>query len=219
MAITHINLTLLFLLPLLSIALCKYPPSCNSIECPNYHLIQEADGFEIRRYNSTLWMSTSPIQEISYENASRIGFFQLYNYISGKNDANKKIEMTCPVLIDVTPSTGPLCKSSFEVSFYVPKAVQPNAPTAKGLHAQKWGPSYVAVRQFGGFADDSNIGKEAAALKASLDGSKWAAAVQKSRASKKSAYIVAGYNAPFEYKDRVNEIWLTFDMARHGHSM
>lgn len=135
---------------------------------------------------------------------------RLYNYISGNNNAKKKIEMTCPVLIDVTPSTGPLCKSSFIVSFYVPKLNQPNPPTAKGLHERKWGPTYAAVRRFGGFADDSNIGKEAAALKASLSGSNWGSAIEKSRVSKKSTYIVAGYNSPFEYQDRVNEIWLTF---------
>ncbi|CAI9784329.1 unnamed protein product [Fraxinus pennsylvanica] len=34
--------------------------------------------------------------------------------------------------------------SSFIVSFYVPKENQPDPPSAKGLHVQKWGRKYVA---------------------------------------------------------------------------
>ena len=138
---------------------------------------------------------------------------RLFNYISGKNVEGKKIEMTAPVLTEVLPSDGPFCKSSFIVSFYVPKVNQPNPPAAEGLHAQKWAPTYAAVRQFGGFAGDYDIGKEAAALKASLAGTKWYAAVDGSRKSSKSSYVVAQYNAPFEFEDRVNEIWLAFDQS------
>ncbi|KNA22285.1 hypothetical protein SOVF_034180 [Spinacia oleracea] len=191
----------------------SFPPSCNRIECPSYDLIEEGNGFEIRRYNSSVWASTSKIDDISLVQATRTGFLQLFNYIQGKNDDKKKIEMTAPVITQVSPSDGPLCESSFVVSFYVPKENQANPPSSKGLHIQKWEPTYVAVRQFGGFVSDYAVGEEAAILQSSLAGSKWAAAIEKSQKDNpKTSYTVAGYNSPFEIFNRVNEIWFNFDM-------
>ncbi|KAA8524070.1 hypothetical protein F0562_010499 [Nyssa sinensis] len=190
-----------------------FPPSCSRIECPSYEVIHVGNGYEIRRYNSTVWMSTSPIQDISLVEATRTGFLQLFDYIQGKNSYEEQIEMTAPVITQVSPSDGPFCASSFVVSFYVPKVNQANPPPAKGLHAQKWEPIYAAVRQFSGFVSDSDVGEEAAALQASLEGSVWAAAIDKSHTSDPTTvYTVAQYNSPFEFDSRVNEIWLMFDM-------
>ncbi|KAK9266477.1 hypothetical protein L1049_021389 [Liquidambar formosana] len=191
----------------------KTPPSCSRIECPSYDVVHVGNGYEIRRYNSTVWMSTSPIQDISLVEATRTGFLQLFDYIQGKNTYEEQIEMTAPVISQVSASDGPFCKSSFVVSFYVPKENQANPPPAKGLHAQKWESVYAAVRQFSGFVSDPDVGEEAAALHASLAGSVWSAAIEKSSAADPtSVYTVAQYNSPFEYEDRVNEIWMMFDM-------
>ncbi|CAN6553918.1 hypothetical protein C1H46_027073 [Malus baccata] len=194
-------------------SLIIFPPSCNSIECPIFDTVEVGNGYEVRRYNSTEWMSTSPIQDISLVEATRTGFLQLFDYIQGKNKYEEKIEMTAPVLSEVLPSEGPLCESSFVVSFYVPKKNQENPPPAEGLHLQTWKPKYVAVRQFSGFVSDYNIGEEAAALQASLAGTVWSAAIDKSHAANHtSAYTVAQYNSPFEFDHRVNEIWMIFDL-------
>ncbi|GAV60888.1 SOUL domain-containing protein [Cephalotus follicularis] len=190
-----------------------YPPSCNRIECPSFDLVHVGDGYEVRRYNSTVWMSTSRIQDISLVEATRTGFLQLFEYIQGKNKYAEKIEMTAPVITEVTPSDGPFCESLFTVSFYVPKKNQANPPPAKDLHVLKWKPTYVALRQFSGFVTDSNVGEEAAALQSSLSGSVWEGAIQKRRGQgPTSVYTVAQYNSPFEFDNRVNEIWMLFDM-------
>lgn len=189
-----------------------FPPTCNRIECPTYDVVHTGNGFEIRRYNSSMWMSTKPIDDVSFVSATRTGFLQLFDYIQGKNDNQQKIEMTGPVITEVKPSDGPFCASSFVVSFYVPKENQQNPPSAKGLHLQKWGVTYVAVRQFGGFVADEDVGEEAAALYASVAGTVWSDAIEKSHAADSATdYIVAQYNSPFEFRNRVNEIWLTFD--------
>ncbi|XP_057796080.1 uncharacterized protein LOC131012186 [Salvia miltiorrhiza] len=190
-----------------------FPPTCSRIECPSYDLIHAGNGFEIRRYNSSMWASTQPIDDdISFVSATRRGFLQLFDYIQGKNDYQQKIEMTGPVITEVKPSNGPFCASSFVVSFYVPKENQENPPPAEGLHLQKWGVTYVAVRQFGGFIADEELGEEAAALYASIAGTEWANAIAKSHAGEEvTEYIVAQYNSPFEFQNRVNEIWFTFD--------
>uniref|UniRef100_A0A2P2MH10 Heme-binding protein 2 n=2 Tax=Rhizophora mucronata TaxID=61149 RepID=A0A2P2MH10_RHIMU len=190
-----------------------YPPTCKRIECPAFDVIEVGNGYEIRRYNSTVWASTSAILDISLVEATRTGFLQLFDYIQGKNNYKQQIEMTAPVITEVIPSDGPFCESSFMVSFYVPEKNQANPPPAKGLHVQRWKPTYMAVRQFGGFVTDMNVGEEAAALGASLAGTVWDAAIEKGHGVDiTSTYIVAQYNSPFEYDDRVNEIWLPFDM-------
>ncbi|KAJ6423611.1 hypothetical protein OIU84_024560 [Salix udensis] len=165
-----------------------YPPSCSRIECPVFDVIQLGNGYEIRRYNSSVWMSTSSIQDISLVEATRTGFLRLFDYIQGKNSYEEKIEMTAPVITEVSPSDGPFCESSFT----------------------RWKPTYVAVRQFKGFVTDSNVGEEAAALQASLADTIWAAAIEKSLPDSTTVYAVAQYNSPFEFDNRVNEIWMQF---------
>uniref|UniRef100_A0A0D6QVY1 Heme-binding protein 2 n=1 Tax=Araucaria cunninghamii TaxID=56994 RepID=A0A0D6QVY1_ARACU len=197
-------------------------PSCNSIECPVYEVIDQGKEYEIRRYNNTVWMSTSPIQNISFVAATRNGFLRLFEYIQGKNEKHAEIPMTAPVLTDIFPSRGPFCESSFVVSFYVPESFQESPPKAEeglGLAETRWDVRYAAVRRFGGFVTDFNIGEEAAKLQASLLGTPWEKAISKTKQGKKgkgdedpSVYSVAQYNAPFEYEGRVNEIWMLFDL-------
>ncbi|XP_028755348.1 heme-binding protein 2-like [Neltuma alba] len=219
--LTKLKLSLLLVLLFASVSsFAKVPPTCKRIECPSYDVIYAGNGYEIRHYNSTVWASTSPIQDISLVKATGTGFSRLFDYIQGKNDYKQKIEMTGPVVTEVSPSGGSLCESSFVVSFFVPKKNQANPPPAKDLHIQRWKPVYAAVRQFGGFVKDSNVGPEAAALNASIAGTKWSSAIEKShRAGHNSVYTVAQYNDPFEVDERVNEIWLLFDLENGMHSI
>lgn len=143
---------------------------------------------------------------------------RLFDYIQGNNDYQQKIEMTAPVIVQVSPSDGPLCESSFTVSFYVPKQNQPDPAPAKNLHVQRWDTRYVAVKQLGGYVSDDTVGEEAAELETSLKGTVWGKAIDKSRekggVGSTSAYTVAQYNSPFEFLGRVNEIWLPFQMDK-----
>jgi len=121
--------------------------------------------------------------------------------------------MTAPVITEVSAS-----KSSFVVSFLVPKENQANPPPAKGLHVQRWKNVYVAAREFGGYANDSNVAVETAALRASIAGTDWSGAIDKSHRDG-HVYTVAQYNDPLEYDNRVNEIWLLFEMETERHAI
>ncbi|RZB82916.1 hypothetical protein D0Y65_031822 [Glycine soja] len=224
-ASTIITLKFSFLLSLLlSVSLLggvrTIPPTCNRIECPTHDVIE----------------STSPIQDISLVQATRRDMLEfilshnsfaianatyriiifarktfnkgcLFDYIQGKNNYKQRIEMIAPVITEVSPSDGPFCKSSFVFSFFVPKLNQANPPPAKGLRVQRWNNVYVAARQF------------AAALRASIAGTEWSSAIDKShRAGHASVYTVAQYNDPFEYEN-VNEIWFLFEMESERHAM
>lgn len=111
------------------------------------------------------------------------------------------MNMTTPVISEVSINGG---NSSIVVSFYVPKVNQADPPLANGLYVQRWKTIDVAVRQFGGFVKDSNIGLQVSALNDSLTGTTWSAIV-------KNKYIVAQYNSPFELYNRVNEIWFFYE--------
>ncbi|CAJ1932413.1 unnamed protein product [Sphenostylis stenocarpa] len=178
----------------------KIPPSCKKFECPSYDVTKEGNDYEIRRYNSPVFISNSPVSNISLVKATRVGVLRLFSYIHGNNTGKKVIKMTAPVISEVSNSGG---NSSIVVSFYVPKDNQKDPPLANGLHVQRWKPSYVAVRQFGGFVTDTNVWKEVAALNASIAATKWSAATHKS-------FFVAQYNSPFELFNRVNEIWFLY---------
>ncbi|XP_028107448.1 uncharacterized protein LOC114306392 [Camellia sinensis] len=55
--------------------------------------------------------------------------------------------------------------------------------------------------------------EEAAALHASLSSTVWSAAIDKSHGFKiATEYTIAQYNSPFQFENKVNEIWLMFDM-------
>lgn len=146
---------------------------------------------------------------------------RLFDYIQGKNEYNETIEMTAPVLTRVSPSDGPFCASSFTVSFYVPAKNQADPPPADGLRVERWaGARYAAVRRFGGFVKDDDVGEQAALLDQSLQGTRWAAAVNDARRADPGAspYTVAQYNSPFEFSGRVNEIWMLFDDVKEATS-
>ncbi|KAG5032551.1 hypothetical protein JHK82_016135 [Glycine max] len=174
------------------------PPSCNRYECPNYNVKYVGKNFEIRRYNSPVWISNLAVQDPSLVGATRSGF---KSYIYGNNNYKKEMNMTTPVISEVSINGG---NSSIVVSFYVPKVNQADPPLANGLYVQRWKTIDVAVRQFGGFVKDSNIGLQVSALNDSLTGTTWSAIV-------KNKYIVAQYNSPFELYNRVNEIWFFYE--------
>ncbi|KAI9083121.1 hypothetical protein K1719_034854 [Acacia pycnantha] len=154
--VTKLNFSLLLLSLFLASSassFAKVPPTCNFIECPSYDVVHAGDGNEIRRYNSTV-----------------------------KNDYNQKIEMTAPVVTEVAPSDGPSSDYLFVVSFYVPRKNQANPPPASSVIVGRVKPVYdAAVRKFSGFVRDNNVGEQVAALKASIAGTEWSSAIEKSQ--------------------------------------
>ncbi|XP_027915140.1 heme-binding protein 2-like [Vigna unguiculata] len=173
------------------------PQSCKQNECPTYTVVEAGNGYEIRKYDSPVWISTPPIQNKSFVGATTNGFIRLFSYARGKNNQNKQIKLTAPVTSEVSFNGG---KPSIVVSFFVPLANQNNPALANGLSVKRWKSKFVAVKQFGGFVTDSNVGRYVASLKASLGATKRSFTFGKS-------FIIAQYDPPFKLTDRVNEVW------------
>merc|ERR1712094_75283 len=76
------------------------------------------------------WASTE-VKGIGLDKGMSTGFMRLFNYISGKKEAQGKIPRAAPVTARITPGAGPACEQDFVVSFFVPFADQAN-PTPGG---------------------------------------------------------------------------------------
>ncbi|QQL45994.1 SOUL family heme-binding protein [Sulfuriroseicoccus oceanibius] len=62
-------------------------------ETPKYKVVKNDGAFEIRDYPKIV-VASAPMD------SNNGAFMQLFRYISGKNEAEQKIEMTTPVIID-----------------------------------------------------------------------------------------------------------------------
>eukprot|EP01018_Ginkgo_biloba_P030919 Gb_04253 [translate_table: standard] len=179
------------------------------LEKPQYTVIHAESDFEIRLYRGMAWMS-APVEEISFEKATRQGFHRLFQYIQGANLNSSRLSMTVPILTSIAPGVGPFYSSGYIIRFYLPTKFQNSPPLPLPelkLHSDNWESHCIAVRKFSGFAKDSIIVKEAASLATSLSKSPWANSSFDE--SKNYAYSIAQYNSPFRIVGRVNEIWVS----------
>ncbi len=73
-------------------------------ETPPYDLIERKHGYEIRRYRKQIWAQSTyevPLNA-DFSSGRESGFFPLFGYISGNNNAQMKISMTTPVITQET---------------------------------------------------------------------------------------------------------------------
>ncbi|XP_046548673.1 heme-binding protein 2-like [Haliotis rubra] len=177
----------------------KWPPKfCHGLGCPRFTVLKSVKGeYEAREYSASQWVSTNSVG-VDYAEASRTNFMRLFKYISGKNSAGEKIDMTAPVIIKIIPGPGPACESNFTMSFFVARD-NPPRPTDPKVSLQRF-PSFRAyVRSFGGYYMESITPwlKEAEKLSGYLNGTSY----------NTDYYYTAGYDSPFTFFKRHNEVW------------
>ena len=142
-----------------------------------YEVVQSSDVYEIRKYSDRLAIQV----------ASKIGnnsFRKLFNYISGNNDKNQKIEMTVPVT--VMEKSG-----NMTMQFYLPSKFDKNNlpnPTSSDVEVITIEGGYYAVIRYSGRASENNFIKHKNILEDELF---------KDNIAIKSPAIKATYNSPF----------------------
>jgi hypothetical protein len=190
------------------------PAFCNNLNCPKF--VKRCDikagnsslapTIEIRSYPPQQWASClkrGP-SATTYDSAIDECFHHLFNYISGSNAGSQKIPMSAPVGTSIVAGAGPNCDSNITVSFYMDWAIQGKAPlpTSSNVFLSTWpaAPSTWAVLSFGGW--DSSWSLEVQPNLQVL-----AAAVTDLNISVvKGMEWVAGYDSPFQFFDRHNEV-------------
>jgi hypothetical protein len=166
--------------------------SASSIETQKYRVVKKEDGFEIRFYPKATF-ATIRSSGSNYKQVASGGFRKLAGYIFGGNDQNKRIAMTAPVRMEMS-------EKGSAMSFVMPeKYDMASLPIPKDatVEIKQSEPVYAAVIAFRGYANDEKINDYTNQLVVLLQ--------------KKNIKIIGrsnflGYNAPFQFIGRKNEI-------------
>lgn len=157
-----------------------------------YRLVKQFENFEIRFYPISIMASVTSTDE-SYMESSNSNFRRLAGYIFGNNEKENKISMTAPVHIQKKGNTN-------EMSFVMPSSYKmEQLPSPKDssikLHYSEAG--YFAALKFGGYANDKIIEQKKVKLKTLLEQHGYETI---------DAFRFLGYNAPWDFLNRENEI-------------
>ena len=143
----------------------------------NYQVVKTNELYEIRKYSDRLAVETSRAGIDS-------NFRKLFNYISGRNDAQEKIAMTTPV-------TQVEKNGNMTMQFYLPSKFNsdnvPN-PSREDVRIINIEGGYYAVLRYSGRASDRNFIKHKEILEKELN---------KNNISIISPPIRATYDSPF----------------------
>ena len=142
-----------------------------------YEVIEKNEIYEIRKYSDRLAVETS-------RDGIDSNFRKLFNYISGRNDAQEKIAMTTPV-------TQVEKNGNITMQFYLPSKFNlkniPN-PSRKDVRIINIKEGYYAVLKYSGRASDGNFIKHKEILEKEL---------KNNNISIVSPPIRATYDSPF----------------------
>jgi len=171
--------------------------SAPPIETQKYRVVKIEDGFEIRFYPVATF-ATIHSSGTNYKGVASSGFRKLAGYIFGGNEENKSIAMTAPVRMEMT-------EKGSSMSFVMPsKYDETNLPKPKDASVQisKSQEMYAAVITFGGYANDEKI---------QLYKNKLVDLLEKKQIKIIGGYNFLGYNAPFQFYSRKNEITIPIE--------
>lgn len=169
----------------------------NKTEEQKYSVVRKYDDFEIRFYPSAT-IATISSEAKTYRDLSGPGFQKLAGYIFGGNETNTKISMTTPVQMDINDSGSTM-------SFVMPSAYnkenlpKPNDP---GVQIKSTSDEYVASIRFSGYASDEDLQFYSGKLQNLL---------KENGITPFGNYRFLGYNAPFQFIGRRNEIIVTVE--------
>ncbi len=161
-------------------------------ETQPYQIIKTEKDFEIRKYPSAT-MATVSMNVKNYKELSSTGFRKLASFIFGGNNANKSIAMTTPVHMDINDS---LSSMSFVMPSNYNKENLPK-PNDSTITIKTSAEEYVAVIRFGGYANDEEIKTQASKLEIAL---------KANEIKYYGNFRFLGYNAPYQFLGRKNEI-------------
>ena len=166
-------------------------------EKQEYRLVKKEEGFEIRFYPSTT-MATIYSKETNYKSVANSGFSKLAKFIFGGNQQKESISMTAPVIMSFTD------KGS-SMSFVMPKKYNEKplpTPNDTQIEIKKSQPEYFAAICFSGYANDEKIKTYHDQLLGML---------KEKNIITKEGYYFLGYNAPFQFIGRTNEVIIPID--------
>ena len=149
-----------------------------------YELVQRFAHFELRRYPA--YVVAERQVNATFDRAGNAAFRDLFNYISGSNNARQKLAMTAPVIQEPGPAqklamTAPVLQSGplpgkdeaaeFVVSFVLPAGLTAEAapvPANPQVRLRTMPGSLAAVLQFSGSGSEAAFDRRNTGLQAAL---------------------------------------------------
>lgn len=166
-------------------------------ETQSYTVVRVEKLFEIRYYPATIMAKITSTSK-SYRDLGSSGFSKLAKYIFGGNSENKQIAMTSPVHMDIGDTVSTM---AFVMPSHLKKDELPN-PNNTDIVIETSEPEYVAVVQFGGFADTKSIERHKVILENAL---------KDQGLTYYGHFRFLGYNPPFQFFGRRNEVIIALD--------
>jgi hypothetical protein len=169
----------------------------NKSESQPYTVVSTEKDFEIRFYPATT-MAIITSSAKTYKELGNSGFKKLAGYIFGGNQTNEKIAMTTPVHMDINQT---LSTMSFVMPSQYNKDNLPE-PNDSNVKIKTISQEYVAVMKFGGYASENDIKTNSRKLENAL---------KEASISYYGHFRFLGYNPPFQFIGRRNEIIVSVD--------
>ena len=148
-------------------------------ETPDYKVLLKEDQYELREYNDFYLIEYDAEEDPQLDN----GFGTLFKYISSSNDKNEKINMTIPVLKEITDN-------GMKMAFVVPQEKWNDIPRPvdSRLKIKLFNKGEFAVISYTGAYSSKLEEKHVSLLE------KW---MQKKGFVSKSNFMIAIYNGPY----------------------
>ena len=134
-----------------------------NIETPSYNVLKKLGEIEIRQY-PTMILAQTKLKSGRYDGNEDNGFRTVAGYIFGGNQAQQKIAMTAPVIMNMSDSNA-------SMSFVMPSQYQMEelpTPNSNKVQITQQAPLVLAVIRFGGFASQNKIQEQADLLTQTL---------------------------------------------------
>ncbi|MDP4205481.1 MAG: heme-binding protein, partial [Bacteroidota bacterium] len=159
-----------------------------------YKVLYSEGNFEIRFYPPST--TASYTVDGNYDTGRNKAFMKLYDYIVGENTTKRQIAMTSPVHIEEETHNRLIMRFVMPENMHFEEFPKPNENSIRILRSTSY---YTASLRFGGFASQKKIKARIIELKKILD---------KRNIVYTDKYIFMGYDPPFKFFKRHNEIHL-----------
>jgi hypothetical protein len=93
-------------------------------EQPPYTILSKTPVYEIRQYDKQLWTETeySLPKNIDFDAGGSLGFWPLFQFITGANNLKQQIPMTAPVVMQLLASSDPATQIR-RMAFIMPHSI------------------------------------------------------------------------------------------------
>ncbi|KAK5885400.1 hypothetical protein CesoFtcFv8_019109 [Champsocephalus esox] len=162
--------------------------------------IKDGVSFEVRRYDGAKYAVVSS-EGRTFDQVTGELVRKLLMYIGGSNEQAVAMGTAAPIIVTVYPRNDGVLSRRLVVAIRIPTSYQQEAPTPSDTAItveDRPGMTVYALRQFGGFAAESEYRAEALRLTRTLG---------ETAPFQRKQYFCCSYDPPLKPYGRRNEVW------------